>query len=240
MADSSTLNVLLGTAVAIAAGHTAIGVDHTLPFIALGRANLWSLRKVLAVTALCGIGHVLSSVVLGAVGIGLGAALERMLSIETLRGSWAAWTLIGFGGLFVIRGLLNAVRHAPHVHEHAHVDGTKHSHGHDHLQSAHLHPHTVAGKSPAAIWSLFIIFAFGPCEPLIPLVMAPAALHRWWWVALVTLVFGVVTIAVMLALVTVGHLGLSRVRLGALERHAELLAGLAIAGSGVAIQAFGL
>jgi len=241
MADFSTLNVLLGTAVAIAAGHTAIGVDHTLPFIALGRANMWSLRKVLAVTTLCGIGHVLSSVVLGAVGIGLGAALERMLSIETLRGSWAAWMLIGFGGLFVVRGLFNAVRRTPHVHEHAHIDGTTHSHGHDHLQAAHLHPHAAAaGKSPTAVWSLFIIFAFGPCEPLIPLVMAPAALHRWSWGALVTLVFGAVTIAVMLALVTVGHLGLSRVRLGMFERHAELLAGLAIAASGVAIQAFGL
>jgi threonine/homoserine/homoserine lactone efflux protein len=87
---------------------------------------------------------------------------------------------------------------------------------------------------------LFIVFAFGPCEPLIPLLMAPAALHHWLWVAIVAAVFGAVTIAVMLVLVGVGYLGLSQLRFRSLERHAELLAGLAIAGSGVLIQALGI
>ena len=52
MIGGGTLSLLLGTAVGIAALHTAVGVDHTLPFIALGRAQNWTLRKVLVVTAL--------------------------------------------------------------------------------------------------------------------------------------------------------------------------------------------
>src|SRR6185503_13000879 len=85
--DASALPLLLGTAVMIAAVHTAVGVDHTLPFIALGRAQRWSLRKLLTVTALCGVGHVLSSVVLGMIGIALGTALERLRWFESARGS---------------------------------------------------------------------------------------------------------------------------------------------------------
>jgi len=65
----TTLTILLTTAVSVAFVHTLIGVDHTLPFIVIGRARDWPLRKVLGLTALCGLGHVLTSVVLGGVGI---------------------------------------------------------------------------------------------------------------------------------------------------------------------------
>jgi ABC-type nickel/cobalt efflux system permease component RcnA len=238
--DVSALPLLLGTAMMIAAVHTAVGVDHTLPFIALGRAQRWSLRKLLTVTALCGVGHVLSSVVLGMIGIALGTALDRLRWFESARGSLAAWLLIAFGAFFIVRSLWRSLREHTHNHHHAHADGLVHTHPHGHRHAEHMHPHFAANRSAASVWTLFIIFAFGPCEPLIPLLMAPAALQHWWWVVLIAALFGAVTIAVMVVLVTVGYLGLSQFRLGALERHAELFAGLAIAGSGAVIQALGL
>ena len=76
--EQATLSVLLGTAVTVAVGHTLIGVDHTLPFVVLGRARSWSLNKVLWVTALCGLGHVLSSVLLGIAALALGSALTSL------------------------------------------------------------------------------------------------------------------------------------------------------------------
>lgn len=240
MNDVSALPLLLGTAVMIAAVHTAVGVDHTLPFIALGRVQGWSLRKLLTVTALCGVGHVLSSVVLGMIGIALGTALERLNWFESARGSLAAWLLIAFGAFFIVRSLWRTLREHTHDHHHAHADGVEHAHPHGHSHADHMHPHFASGRSAASVWTLFIIFAFGPCEPLIPLLMAPAALQHWWWVALIAALFGAVTIAVMVVLVAVGHLGLSQLRFGALERHAELLAGIAIAGSGALIQALGI
>lgn len=245
LADSSSaLTVLLTAAVTIAAGHTVIGIDHSLPFIVLGRARGWSLGRVLTVTGLCGVGHVLSSVLLGFVGIGIGVALERLEWIEATRGSIAAWLLIGFGALYAARAWVRMQRKKPHTHGHAHghahAHGGEHSHEHDHSKPEHMHPHEVAGQSTVTIWALFIVFAFGPCEPLIPLLMAPAAVHNWAWVALVSLVFGAVTIGVMMLVVTVGYLGLSRVRLAWAERHADVLAGVAIACSGLAIQVFGI
>jgi sulfite exporter TauE/SafE len=240
MHGSATLSVLLGTAATIAAVHTAVGVDHTLPFIALGRAHGWSMRKLLWVTALCGVGHVLSSVALGAVGIALGMGLTRLQWLESTRGSLSAWLLIAFGAFFVLRGLIRSGRSHSHSHAHVHADGVAHAHEHSHAAAEHLHPHPEPGMKAATVWTLFLVFAFGPCEPLIPLLMAPAALHHLSWVAIVALVFGAITIAVMLVLVALGYLGLSQLRMGQIERHAELLAGLAIAGSGVAIQALGV
>lgn len=238
--SSSTLTVLLTAAVSIAAGHTVIGIDHSLPFIVLGRARKWSMARLLTITALCGVGHVLSSVLLGFVGIGLGIALERLSWIEAARGSFAAWLLIGFGTLYAVRAWIRMSRRRPHTHSHHHAHGHAHSHEHDHAAPEHMHPHDAHSQHVLTVWALFIVFAFGPCEPLIPLMMAPAALHNWAWVAIVCSVFGLVTIAVMLAVVSVGYLGLSQVRMDWAERHADLLAGVAIACSGLAIQAFGL
>ena len=44
--------VLLGTAASLAIFHTLIGVDHSLPFVAISRARGWSLRSVESLTLL--------------------------------------------------------------------------------------------------------------------------------------------------------------------------------------------
>lgn len=240
MQDTTPLAILLPTAVTLAAGHTLIGLDHTLPFVAMARARGWTLRKTLLVTALCGAGHVLSSVALGAVGIALGVAAHRLQWVQGARGSLAAWSLIAFGLFFVVRGLVRSQRARAHSHAHAHADGVVHAHEHHHAESAHVHPHVQAGVASATVWTLFVIFVLGPCEPLIPLLIAPAALGDWLAVALIVGAFGAVTVGAMLALVAAGHLGASRLQLRGLERHAELLAGVAIAGSGLAVQWLGI
>ena len=62
--DQSIL-LLMWTAATIGFIHTLAGPDHYLPFVMMARARQWSQRKTLWITLLCGIGHVLSSVVLG-------------------------------------------------------------------------------------------------------------------------------------------------------------------------------
>ena len=61
--------MLITTAATLAVLHTAVGVDHSLPFVMLGRARGWSLRRTLGMTALCGLGHVGTSVIIGAIGV---------------------------------------------------------------------------------------------------------------------------------------------------------------------------
>jgi nickel/cobalt transporter (NicO) family protein len=44
--------VLAGTAASLGLVHTVIGPDHYLPFIVIGRARRWTLRKTLLVSSL--------------------------------------------------------------------------------------------------------------------------------------------------------------------------------------------
>ncbi|MCZ6755076.1 MAG: hypothetical protein O7E49_07165 [Gemmatimonadetes bacterium] len=230
----TTLTVLLGSAIGVAFVHTLIGIDHSLPFVVLGKANGWSLRKTLGLTTVCGIGHVLSSVVLGLLGIGLGTAVASLEVIEASRGTLAAWTLIMFGLVYAGWAFARRRRGTRHAHQH---DGLVHSHAdggatHDHA--------TRPATATITAWSLFIIFVLGPCEPLIPLLMIPAAAMGTGVVVLVTAAFGVVTVATMLGLVTLAYYGLRLQRMHWLEQHAQVMAGLAIAASGVVIQVLGI
>jgi ABC-type nickel/cobalt efflux system permease component RcnA len=236
----TSLHILVWTAISIGFVHTLIGFDHSLPFIALSRARRWSFPKTMGLTALCGVGHVLSSVVLGFVGIGLGIAIERLEWIESFRGEFAAYLIIGFGLAYGSWALVRRARKNKHSHVHTHDDGLTHEHAHDH-HGVHLHPHSAKDQSAFfATWSLFIIFVFGPCEALIPMLMAPAAEHNWLWVALVAAAFGLTTVLTMMSVVAVGFFGLKFGRLRALESWADVAAGFAIASSGAAIKIFGI
>lgn len=238
MAVPEALQVLLFTAASIALVHTAIGVDHTLPFVALARSRRWGVGKLVAITGLCGLAHVGSSVLLGVIGIAIGSALESVLWLEGQRGSWASWLLVCFGLVMAARGLYRA-RKMPHGHG-AHA-------GHGPV------PRDAGADAPAGAadggrwfgpWGLFLVFLFGPCEPLIPVLMAPAAAHHWGWAVLVTVVFAAVTIGTMLTLVVLAHLGLQFGWGGGptagLARHREFMAGMAVAASGLAVRVLGL
>lgn len=98
------------TAASIGFFHTLMGPDHYLPFIVMSKANGWSLAKTSWITILCGLGHVLSSVLLGFVGIALGMVVFKLENVEAARGSLAAWLLIIFGFTYFIWGLFRVFR----------------------------------------------------------------------------------------------------------------------------------
>ncbi|MEN9581186.1 MAG: hypothetical protein RJA70_4195 [Pseudomonadota bacterium] len=266
---SAELTVLLGTALTLGVMHTAVGIDHTVPFIVLGRARDWTLARTLVIAAVCGVAHVFSSVAVGAVGFSLGISSLHLEVFETGRGELAAWALIGFGVLYAAYGLWRMSRGDGHKHLHLHADGTVHSHDHAHAyeggKALHAHGHLAlasdlthryvrratvpalrpsgASKNrwgarlfPERLWpALFVMFLLGPCEALVPLMFGAAVLDGAgaWWVALV---FGLATVGTMLGLVAVGYLGLSIKNLARIERHANWVAGVAIALSGIAVK----
>ena len=243
--------VLAGTAASLGLIHTVIGPDHYLPFIVISRARNWTLRKTLFVSFLAGLGHILSSVVLGFVGIALGIAVARLEGVESTRGEIAAWLLIGFGLAYFVWGMRRAWKDKPHTHAHLHGHDVAHEHPHSpehgvhehvhsHEKAEHAHLHGEEKKANITPWVLFTIFVFGPCEPLIPLVMYPAARHSTAGVALVAGAFGLVTIATMLVIITAASWGTRFVRLGKLERYSHALAGLMIFVSGLTVQFLGL
>jgi ABC-type nickel/cobalt efflux system permease component RcnA len=236
MNDSIVL--LSATAISLGFLHTLFGPDHYLPFIVLSQAKKWTLRKTMFITFICGLGHVLSSVVLGLAGIAIGISLNKLTSAELFRGNIAGWLFIAFGLVYMVISIRNLIRNKKHSHSHFHIGGEQHSHVHDHKKEhTHVHENDVVKTTP---WILFLIFVFGPCEPLIPILMYPAAQNNMAGAVFVSILFSVVTIATMMSVVLVFKLGLSRVNMKPVEKYSHLIAGALIFFSGVAIQFLGL
>jgi len=232
---NSSLTILCITAASVGLVHTILGPDHYVPFIALAKAGRWTTNKTLVVTFLCGLAHVVSSVVIGIVGIALGVAVFKLEDIESARGEMAGWLLLAFGLAYFAWGIRRAMRSRPHAHWHAHADGTVHEHEHTHVADhAHVHENTQARSLTP--WILFTVFVFGPCEPLIPLLMYPAAQVSWWDITVVTAVFAATTIFTMVAIVMLGCFGTARFHFPRLERYSHALAGFAVACCGLAIK----
>jgi hypothetical protein len=232
---TTATSVILGLAASVAVVHTAIGIDHALPFVVLSRVQGWSLKRTLAVTALCGVGHIASAVVIGLVAVGLGVAVEQLGPLEAVRGKLGLGILVAFGLGYAALGAVRLMRKTHgHRHVHVHEDGTVHSHDDEEQK-----------KRVISTWTLFVVLVFGPCEAMVPLLLAPGVMRDYQLLLLVIAVFGGLTVLTMLVLVTIGVLG---TRLVSLERiggpklagASDVLAGLAIAATGVAVGALGL
>ena len=234
------MNGLEWSLVAAAAGigvlHTLLGPDHYLPFVSIARASNWSRARTTIATALCGVAHVATSILLGSIGVVFGLGVAHLEQVEQGRGSAAAWLMIAFGIAYSAWGIRQAIkqRHgiAPHNHD-----------GHLHIHSSGDHPHHHEEPKPGtsrAFWALLTLFILGPCEPLIPLFILPASRGEWSSAILVALVFGTATVGTMVGMVTLGLAGLQRVSLGPLERWSHALAGGIIAASGFCVVALGL
>jgi len=234
----NSIALLSVTAVSLGFLHTLLGPDHYLPFIVISQAKKWSLKKTMWITFLCGLGHVLSSVVLGLIGIAVGISVTRLVNVESFRGNIAAWLFIAFGLVYMIISLRNLLRNRKHTHSHHHLGGDRHEHEHDHQdEHTHIHQSDVVKTTP---WILFLIFVFGPCEPLIPILMYPAAESNIAGSVLVSVLFSVTTIASMMSIVLAFKLGLNKINLKPVEKYSHLIAGAMIFFSGIAIQFLGL
>jgi sulfite exporter TauE/SafE len=232
--ETLTANLLV-TAATVALVHVLAGPDHIVPFVALARARHWSASKTAWITFWCGVGHVLSSLLLGGLGLALGAGLAHLTAFEEVRGGVAAWALVAFGLAYALWGTRRALVHRHQLTLHAHGHGV-----HIHAGGATPHQHQGENTSVLTFWSLFLIFAFGPCEPLIPLFMLPASRGLWDVAWATGAVFGAVTLATMVTVVLVVRAGTLRLPLGSLERWSHALAGSVIALSGLAVIFLGL
>ncbi len=235
---NTSIALLSATAVSLGFLHTILGPDHYLPFIVLSKAKNWSMKKTMIITLLCGLGHVFSSVILGLTGIAVGISVSKLVSVESFRGNIAAWLFIAFGLVYMIISLRNLLKNRKHTHSHFHLDGNKHVHEHDHqLEHTHVHQQDRVNTTP---WVLFIIFLFGPCEPLIPILMYPAAENNIQGAVFVSLLFSIVTIGTMMSVVAAFKLGFNWINLKPVEKYSNVIAGAVIMFSGIAIQFLGL
>ncbi|HYK00369.1 MAG TPA: hypothetical protein VE974_01345 [Thermoanaerobaculia bacterium] len=96
-------------AATVGALHT-LAPDHWMPFAALARARNWTPARAVRTTAICGLGHVTVSAILGiaALSVGLGVAELIGGKLATL----APALLMLFGTVYMLWGL------RPHRHRH--------------------------------------------------------------------------------------------------------------------------
>ncbi|MCL2816986.1 MAG: sulfite exporter TauE/SafE family protein [Clostridiales bacterium] len=226
-------SALLITTVFAAFIHTLVGVDHYVPFVALSRANDWAVRKTLLVVFICGLGHVLSSILLGLIGIALASELTQLTGIEDIRGEIATYFLIAFGLVYTTYGIRRSVKNQ--THRHTLPDGSTIMHAHSESGEEHEHIAKKGKKSTNLFWGLFILFVLGPCEPLIPLMIHPEATRTTPALVAITATFAVCTIATMLLMTFLGLKGVRLLKLNKLERHMHTMAGSAVLLCGIAL-----
>ncbi|MBU3713735.1 MAG: hypothetical protein FGM46_02165 [Ferruginibacter sp.] len=219
----SDINILLISTIGIAVIHTITGPDHYIPFIALSKSKKWSISKTIGWTLVCGSGHVLSSVVLGLGGASIGWGIDKLTTIENQRGSIAAWGLLIFGCLYFIWGIFNAYRNKTHKHFDADNEGNMFVYEHKHSSYA-----APIKKFKVTPWVIFIIFLLGPCEPMIPLLFAPAVNHNIINLITLILIYTCFTLISMVMMVLLGYWGIAFADTKKMERYMHVLAGLTL------------
>lgn len=217
------VDVLIWAAITISFLHTIAGPDHYVPFIALSRSRGWSMGRTVLWTVGCGLGHVLSSVLLGLAGAAIGWSLSSLTWMESVRGGIAGWALFCFGLAYTVWGIVRARRDNKHRHFDMNDDGSMYVY-------EHKHGEVVAPKERHRVtpWVMFLIFVLGPCEPMIPLLFAPAVQESWWSMALLISVYTLFTLATMTVMVVVGYYGTAFFKTDKLEKYMTALGGITI------------
>jgi sulfite exporter TauE/SafE len=211
-----SFTMLMLSAIVLGFVHTVTGPDHYLPFVAMAKIRKWSALKTTWVVSICGMGHVFSSMIIGLIGIAAGIAIGKIEFFEGVRGSLASWLLFTAGVVYTVWAIVHRIKN-PH-HQHTHIDE----------------------KKSMTFWVLFTIFVFGPCEPLIPILMYPAAKLNVSAIVIVSALFALTTIGTMLVVTHLLLKGFSLVRFHKLESYQHILAGITLLLAGAGIIFLGL
>ena len=178
---------------------------HWLPFVLVGRAQGWSGRKTLAVTALAGGGHIVATVALAVLLMGAGLALgERVGPVLQLV---AGVVLIAFGLVYLLR--------APPA-----VDG---------LAAPRRRVSDVA-----AILGLVGVLALSPGETFASVLLAGLP-YGWGGFAILSAVLASTTLGGMLIFTGASWMGAARLKLDRAERLERRVLGAALCGLGILV-----
>ncbi len=207
--DPSITALLIG-AVSISAVHALIP-SHWFSFAVVGRAQKWTYRQTLMVTALAGLGHVLLTIFIGLLIAGFGkSVLSRIPAQAEHIGTCVA--LGGLGVYFLWQSLKSK--------------GCHHGHHHDEEENS---PHNLNrfGPAPKAMAVLALGMTLSPCLDLLSIYVA-AAPKPWSVVLAISLVMAFCTVGMMLILVSMALHGLKRVKLDWLEKYEGQVVGVVL------------
>lgn len=208
--DQPILLSLLGTGFATAFLHAALPT-HWLPFVLVGRAQRWSLPRLLGAVAAAGLAHIATTAVVGGLIVVAGLALDQWISGIL---PWLSAVLLFLFGVFY---LARATLRRP--------------------QLAGGPPIELAEPSVshvAAFWGLVAMMAVSPGEVLLPIYLSQAAEGALVLAAL-TLAFAAGTVAGMALFTLLARAGWSVLRLERWARYEGAVLGLALISVGLLV-----
>ncbi|MFN3932877.1 MAG: hypothetical protein ACK4JY_14160 [Brevundimonas sp.] len=208
--DQPILWSLLGGGFATAFLHAALPT-HWLPFVLVGRAQRWSLGRVLGAVAAAGLAHIVTTAAVGGLIVVAGLALDQWIS--GLLPHLAAVLLFLFGAFYLARATLLKVQSAG---------------GPD-----------LAAPEPrvsdaAAFWGLVAMLAMSPGEVLLPLYLAQAT-QGLLPLVLMTAAFLVGTVLGMAVFTVLANAGYSALRLERWARYESMVLGVALIAIGLLV-----
>ncbi len=204
------LSILAG-AFLVSVAH-AILPDHWLPLILISRAEKWSQAETLWITALVTIPHLVSTILLGLlvgmIGFRLSASYEALMEIVA-------------PAMFVLIGLV-------YVYRNYRAEG--HHHGADISSLGDRSKRKVVALMATALF-------FSPCVPMGSYFFIVGA-EGVTGLALVSIIYIVVTLGVLLLMVALGRRGVERIQWHFLEHNENLITGLVLIVLGLLIFLF--
>lgn len=201
---------LLGTGFATAFLHAALPT-HWLPFVLVGRAQRWSLPRVLAAVVVAGLAHIATTAAVGGLIVIAGLALDQW--IAGLLPHISAALLFLLGGFYLARATVRRPQLAGGPQFDLPEPAVSHA---------------------AAFLGLVAMMAISPGEVLLPIYLSQAA-EGPLVLSVLTLAFAAGTIAGMAVFTLLARAGWSVLRLERWARYEGAVLGIALIGIGLLV-----
>ncbi|KQY80589.1 hypothetical protein [Brevundimonas sp. Root1423] len=203
---------LLGAGFVTAFLHAALPT-HWLPFVLVGRAQRWTLPRMMGAVTAAGLAHIVTTAIVGGLIVAAGLAMDQWVS--GLLPHLSAVLLFLFGAFYLSRSLIR--RPVP-------ADGPP-------LELAE-----PAVSHAAAFWGLVAMMAVSPGEVLLPIYLSQAG-EGLFILAALTVAFAVGTVAGMAAFTLLARAGWSVLRLERWARYEGAVLGGALIVIGLLVVA---
>jgi len=136
---------------------TLLGPDHYLPFVSMARSRGWSIANTVRITLLCGVGHIVGSIILRFIGVFIGSQLGSLGWVEDVIGSLAARVLFASDLVFLVWGGASCLQKQGYILTVIFI-AVYHRHQHT-LYESHTHDHTSkTADGSVGPWTIFVVF----------------------------------------------------------------------------------
>lgn len=183
----------------------AVIPNHWLPVLAIGKKEGWSLAETSRITFIAGASHVISTIIIG--------LLLGLIGIE-LSSNIESFTRIIAPAILILLGLHFVRQH--------------YQHRHFHLQKEKLQKKTKASIITALVIAMFL----SPCMEIEAYFLL-AGTKGWYVMALIAMMYAVITITGMLIWIRVVYKGIIKLNWHKWEHSAGIITGVTLIITGI-------